>query len=67
MRKVPVKLSIRQDDVTLAMLVAAVAHSPIVMARPAKRLPDGFADEDAAVLDWIAAEGHRLGHSFVRM
>ncbi|MGP8195480.1 MAG: hypothetical protein ACLQSW_07505 [Syntrophobacteraceae bacterium] len=61
------KLPIRQDDVTLAMLVAAITHSPIVMARPAKRLPDGFADEDAAILDWIAAEGRRLGHSFVRM
>jgi hypothetical protein len=58
------KLSIRQDDVTLEMLVAAIAHSPIVMARPAKRLPDGFDDVDAAILDWIAAEGHRLGHSF---
>ncbi len=49
------------------MLVAAITHSPIVMARPAKRLPDGFADEDAAIFDWIAAEGRRLGHSFVRM
>jgi hypothetical protein len=61
------KLSIRQDDVTLEMLVAAIAHSQIVMARPAKCLPDGFDDADAAILDWIAAEGHRLGHSFVRM
>ncbi len=67
MRKVPMKLSIDQDDVTLEMLVAAIAHSQIVMVRPAKRLPDGFDDVDAAILDWIAAEGHRLGHSFVRM
>ncbi len=59
------KLSIDQVRVTLEMLVATIAHSPIVVA--AKRLPDGFDDVDAAVLDWIAAEGHRLGHSFVRM
>ena len=61
------KLSIRQDDVTFEMLVAAIAHSQIVMVRPAKRLPDGFDDVDAAILDWIAAEGHRLGRGFARM
>ncbi len=61
------KLSIDQDDVTLEMLVAAIVHSPIVVEGPAKRLPDGFDDADAAILDWIAAEGHRLGHRFVRM
>ena len=61
------KRSIDQDDVTLEMLVAAIAHSQIVVEGPAKRLPDGFDDADAAILDWIAAEGHRLGHSFVRM
>ena len=67
MRKVPMKLSIDQDDVTLEMLVAAIAHSQIVVEGPAKRLPDGFDNVDAAILDWIAAEGHRLGHGFVRM
>ena len=60
------KLSIDQVRVTLEMLVATIAHSPIVV-KAAKRLPDGFDDVDAAILDWIAAEGHRLGHSFVRM
>ncbi|MGD0335187.1 MAG: hypothetical protein ABSA90_18330 [Xanthobacteraceae bacterium] len=61
------KLSIRQDDVTLEMLVAAIAHSQIVVEGPAKRLPDGFDDVDAAILDWIATEGQRFGRSFVRM
>ena len=61
------KLSIRQDDVTLEMLVAAIAHSQIVVARSAKRLPDAYDDVDVATLEWIAAEGRRLGHSFVRM
>jgi hypothetical protein len=49
------------------MLFAAIAHSQIVVEGSAKRLPDGFDNVDAAILDWIAAEGHRLGHSFVRM
>ena len=61
------KPSIDQDRVTLEMLAATIAHSQIVVAGPAKRLPDGFDDADAAILDWIAAEGHRLGHRFVRM
>jgi len=67
MRKVPMKLSIDQDDVTLEILVAAIAHSQIVVEAPAKRLPGGFDNVDAAILDWIAAEGHRLGRGFARM
>ena len=61
------QLSIDQDDVTLETLVAAIAQSQIVVARPAKRLPDGFDDVDAAILDWIAAEGRRLGYRFLPM
>jgi hypothetical protein len=61
------KLSIDQDRVTVEMLAAAIAHSQIVVAGPAKRLPDGFDDVDVTILDWIAAEGHRLGRSFMRM
>jgi len=61
------QFSIDQDDVTLETLVAAIARSQIVVAGLAKRLPDGFDDVDAAILDWIAAEGHRLGHRFLRM
>lgn len=61
------KLSIDQGRVTLEMLAATIAHSPIVVAGPAKRVPDGFDDVDVAILDWIAAEGRRLGRSFVWM
>ncbi len=61
------KLSIDQDRATLETLVTAIAHSPIVVAGLAKRLPDGFDDVDVAILDWIAAEGCRLGRSFTRM
>jgi len=33
--------------------------------RPVPRLPAGFDDVDIAVLDWIAAEGRRLGRSLL--
>ena len=55
------QLLIDEDDTTLAMLVAAIAHSPIIVAAPAQRLPDGFDDVDVAILDWIVAEGRRRG------
>jgi hypothetical protein len=53
----------------IAMLAAAIARSPIVVAQaPARRrLPDGFEDVDVAVLDWIAAEGRRVGRSLIRI
>lgn len=54
------------DLETLAMVIA---RSQIVVAdlAPRQRLPAGFDEVDAAVLDWIAAEGRRAGQSFVRM
>jgi hypothetical protein len=58
------------DGTDLATLVAAIARSPIVVARPAApapRLPAGFDEVDLAVLDWIAAEGRRIGRSLARM
>ncbi|HMK69627.1 MAG TPA: hypothetical protein VK442_01515 [Xanthobacteraceae bacterium] len=56
-----------EDDAALAMLIAAIAHSPIIVAAPAQRLPDGFDDADLAILDWIVAEGRRLGSSALPM
>jgi hypothetical protein len=59
-----------------AALAAVIARSPIVVAATApppmqpalaRRFPAGFDDVDIAVLEWIAAEGRRLGRSFVRM
>jgi hypothetical protein len=49
-------------------LAAVIAHSQIVVeasTRSAPRLPAGFDDVDLAVLDWIAAEGRRLGRSLL--
>jgi len=61
-----------QDHVELAALMAMIAHSQIVVARPVKpaslpRLPAGFDEIDLAVLDWIAVEARRVGRSFLRM
>jgi hypothetical protein len=49
-------LSNDQAGFILETLVAAVARSPIVVARPAALLPAGFDEVDVAVLRWIAAE-----------
>ncbi len=64
------KLSVDQDHLTLETLASVIAHSQIVVAEPAKSaalFPAGFDDVDVAILDWIAAEGRRVGRSFVRM
>ena len=55
---------------TIEALAAVIAHSQIVVEqprRPAPRLPAGFDDVDLAVLDWIAAEGRRLGRGLLPM
>ena len=49
----------------LEFIAAAIARSPIVVAQPAERLPDGFDDVDVAILEWIAAEGRRIGRGVV--
>ena len=56
------------DYSTIEALAAVIAHSQIVVAqpRPMPSLPAGFDDSDIAVLDWIAAEGRRLGPSILR-
>ena len=51
-------------------LAAVISHSQIVVEqqrRAAPRLPGGFDDVDLAVLDWIAAEGRRLGRGLLPM
>ena len=51
-------------------LAAVIAHSQIVVGAPgqtAPRLPAGFDDVDLAVLDWIAAEGRRIGRGYARL
>jgi hypothetical protein len=53
-----------RNHLTVEMLVAAIACSPIVVAHPAVHFPAGYDAVDVAVLEWIAAEGRRLGRSF---
>jgi hypothetical protein len=64
------------DAFTLETLAAVIAHSQIVLessvvaesaAKPAPHLPAGFDATDVAVLDWIVAEGRRLGRGIVQM
>lgn len=52
-----------------ATLAAVIACSPIVVAPPRtrRRLPAGFDTADIAILEWIAAEGRRVGGGFIRM
>lgn len=60
----------------LGTLVAVIAHSQIVVAPPAadrlrraehRHLPAGFGEVDIAVLEWIAAEGRRVGRAIARL
>ena len=60
----------RPDYPNVETLAAVIAHSQIVVdsnAESAPRLPAGFDDVDLAVLDWIAAEGRRLGRGLLPM
>ena len=57
----------------LATVLAVVGRSQIVLSKPvregaagARLLPIGFDDADVAVLEWIAAEGRRIGRHFAR-
>ena len=50
----------------LSMLTAAIAHSQIVVTLAAvqRLLPEGFDDQDVAILQWIAAESHHAKRSY---
>ncbi len=49
-----------QGRSTVESLTTTIARSPIVVHRPAPRLPAGFDRVDLAILQWIAAEAQRL-------
>ena len=55
------------DRPDLDTLAAVIAHSQIVVAALGWRLPAGFDEVDIAILDWIVAEGHRVGRNFAPM
>lgn len=67
-------MDIGTDFTDLGTLAAVIAHSQIVIALAAdcpafceqRPLPDGFGDVDIAVLEWIAAEGRRVGRELPR-
>jgi hypothetical protein len=47
-------------------LTATIAHSQIIVTLAvAQRFPAGFDDQDVAILQWIAAEGHRARRSYL--
>ncbi len=58
-----------QHGLEPATLAAVIAHSQIVVPSPesASCLPAGFDAVDLAILDWIAAEGKRVGRSCLSM
>lgn len=67
-------MDIGTDFSDLGTLSAVIAHSPIVVGAVAncprlpdhRSLPDGFDEVDVAVLEWIAAEGRRVGRELTR-
>lgn len=55
-------------------LTLVIAHSPIVVTQATREaaeagalLPAGFDEVDVAILEWIAAEGRRLGRVIARI
>jgi hypothetical protein len=48
----------------LEAIVAVIGRSPISFAKPPADLPERFTEVDVAVLEWIAAEGRRLGRGY---
>jgi hypothetical protein len=67
-------VDIGTDFSDLGTLAAVIAHSQIVVAAVADcprfpdycSLPDGYGEVDVAVLEWIAAEGRRVGRELAR-
>lgn len=56
-----------QPCVAVGALAAAIARSPIVVKQPQASLPAGYEEVDVAILNWIAAEGRRIGRIVVLM
>jgi hypothetical protein len=63
------KILMGHDRSLLEAIMALIGRSPIAVAKPIANkpladLPAGFTDVDFAVLDWIAAEGRRIGRDY---
>lgn len=61
------QIRIRGERSLLQAILAMIGRSPIAIARPVADLPDSFTAVDVAVLDWIAAEGRRIGRGYTRL
>ncbi len=59
----------RADVKTLAAVIARsqIVVTPVLPQLRQSRLPENFDATDLAILDWIAAEGRRVGRSLVRI
>jgi len=55
------------DRSLLELIPAMIGRSPIAVAKSTANLPAGFTEVDASVLDWIAAEGRRIGRGYTRL
>jgi hypothetical protein len=56
----------------IATLAAIIAHSQIVVPRPPRYryvecFPAGYEEIDIAILDWIVADGARVGRGLALM
>jgi hypothetical protein len=66
MREASMKILVARERSLLEAILALIGCSPITAAKPAVGLPAGFDEVDAAVLDWIAAEGRRISGRYAR-
>jgi hypothetical protein len=66
MREASMKILVARERSLLEAILALIGRSPITAAKPVVGLPAGFTEVDAAVLDWIAAEGRHISASYVR-
>ena len=61
------QILVSRDHSLLEAILALIGRSPINVAKPVVTLPAGFTEVDAAVLEWIAAEGRRIGRGYARL
>jgi len=56
-----------REFATLEAITAAIVRSPIVTSRLPACFPAGFEKVDIEILEWIAAEGRRIGRGYALM
>jgi hypothetical protein len=58
------KILTGREHSLLETMLALIGRSPIEVPKALTDLPAGYTEVDVAVLDWIAAEGRRISHSY---